>query len=119
MLLDAADELEPAIAELREAHRLAPGEWRPLNDLGTLLNARSREEPKRGNEAVKTLEQAAALAPPKELAPRYNLALAYWNAGSPAQARETIDDLLKGAPADHPVAAQARQFLEAVTRAGG
>ena len=117
MLLDTADQLEPAIAELREAHRLAPQEWRPLNDLGTLLNARSLAEQAGQDEAGEVLEQAADLAPAHELAPRYNLGLAYWNAGRPRDARRVIQRMLDDAPEGHPVTAQAQQFLEAVRRA--
>lgn len=110
MLFDAADRVDQAIAELREAHALAPKEWRPLNDLGSLLNARKSPE------AVATLEQAAALAP-DEAAPLYNLGLAYWTAGRAADARKAIERLLGRISAAHPVAPKARELLEAMKKA--
>ncbi|HEY3452864.1 MAG TPA: tetratricopeptide repeat protein [Myxococcales bacterium] len=107
MMLDAADRADAATSELRLAVKLAPEEWRPLNDLGTLLNS------KRSPEAVEMLERAARLAP-DELVPAYNLALAYWNAGRGKDARAAAEKLLGRAPASHPVAQKAREFLAAL-----
>ncbi len=107
MMYDAAGRADEAIGELREAVRLAPDQWRPLNDLGTLLNSR------RSPEAVELLERAARLAPDDPV-PAYNLALAYWNAGRGKDARAAAERLLEKAPASHPVAPKARELLAAL-----
>jgi tetratricopeptide (TPR) repeat protein len=114
MLYDAADKVELAIEELREAARLAPWEWKPFNDLGTLLNARARTDRKTADEAVEVLEKAVTLAPADELAPRYNLGLAYWNAGRRIEARSTLDEMIRTGPPDDRLVQQAREAASAM-----
>jgi tetratricopeptide (TPR) repeat protein len=117
-LYDMADRTDLAMADLREAMKLAPQEWKPRNDLGTLLNARAQTDPSAVPEAVEVLEAACKLAPASELAPRYNLALAYWNAGRKPEAQRTAAELVQGGPEGHPVVEQAREVLGAMETAG-
>jgi tetratricopeptide (TPR) repeat protein len=117
MLYDMADRVELAMADLREAARLAPQEWKPKNDLGTLLNAQAQKDKKAAVEAVAVLESACAVAPADELAPRYNLALAYWNAGRQADARRQADALVRSGPEGDRVVEQAREVLAAMDTA--
>jgi Flp pilus assembly protein TadD len=114
-----ADKLDLAIADLRKAAQIAPQEWKPKNDLGTMLNARAQSDRQAAAEAVQVLESASALAPAHELAPRYNLALAYWNANRKADARRTVEQLVRTGPAEHPVVEQAREALAAMASAAG
>jgi tetratricopeptide (TPR) repeat protein len=117
-LLDLADKQEAALAEARLAHRYAPHRWEPLNDLGVLLNGRGVKDPAVALEAVEVLRLAVELAPADELAPRYNLALAYWNAGRTEDARRTAEGLVRDGPPSDDVVALARDLLDAIRGAG-
>ena len=108
-ILDLADRPEEAAAALRRAHEVGPKEWQPLNDLGTLLNA-GVAEPVDGADAVAVLAEAAALAPSEEPGPRFNLGLAYWNAGRREEAQTAWEETA-AVNAEHPVAAQASAAL--------
>ncbi|MBI2568022.1 MAG: tetratricopeptide repeat protein [Candidatus Schekmanbacteria bacterium] len=119
MLYDMGNRADLAITDLRHAMRVAPQEWRPYNDLGTLLNAQARTNHGIAQEAVAVLESACRLAPQGEFAPRFNLALAYWNDGRPQQARETADALVQSGPAGNPIVEQARQVVTAIDSHAG
>lgn len=117
MILDAADRLDDAIAACRKAHQLSPEQWSPLNDLGYYLNAKSQQDPTCAREAVDVLTTASRLAPPSELAPQFNLALAYWNAKKPKDSLKTARAIVKaGSPGDQLVQ-QAEQLVQAIKAA--
>jgi hypothetical protein len=85
--------------------------------LGTLLNARAQEDKSVAGEAVEALQKACDLAPGDVLAPRYNLGLAFWNAGQPDDARKSMEQVVKAGPEGHKVVRQAREALEAIRSA--
>lgn len=111
---EMADKPERAMDDLRHAIRVAPHEWKPFNDLGTLLNARAQTDKSAAVEAVKVLERACELAPPEEPAPRYNLGLAFWNSDRPDEARQIMTQVAETGPPDHPVITLAREARDAM-----
>lgn len=111
LLLDMGDRPELAIRALRKAHQLAPKAWQPLNDLGDLLNSKSQIYPEVAQEAVDVLTAACLLAPAHEFAPRYNLALAYWNAGFQERAMQALKLLVQNHSKEHPIVQQAAEML--------
>lgn len=119
MLYDLADRPDAAMAELRQAIELAPQEWKPYNDLGMFLNERSKTHPEVAKEAVAALENATCLAPAGEPAPRFNLALAYWNAKRPNEARAAAEDLVRAIPPGHRLEKSARDLLAAFQKVSG
>lgn len=110
MLLDAADRLDEAITDLRLAAARAPDDWRPLNDLGCLLNTR------RDPEAHAVLTRAVALAP-DEVAPGYNLVLACLNANRREDAQRGARALLSKF-AEDPLARSLAKIAQAPSRRG-
>jgi len=116
-LLDAADKPEEAVNALKKAHQLAPQVWQPLNDLGDLLNAKVQSQPSVATQAVDVLTEACRLAPVEQLAPRYNLILAYWNAGHHQRAKEAAQLLVSSNDPKHPIVQQTQEVLQAINEA--
>jgi len=112
ILYDLADRPDRAITDLRRALRLAPEQWQPLNDLGLLLCAEAGARGEHSDEGVQLLRSASARAPTDELAPRYNLGLAYLAAGQQAAARRTVNDMVQRGPDDHALVARARTLID-------
>ncbi len=112
-LFDMGDRVDRALEDLARAHELAPHRWEPLNDRGTLLNALAQDDSARAEEAVECLKKAAHLAP-DEPSPRFNLALAYWNAGRREESRGLAQELVETLPETHSLWGRAREILEAM-----
>ncbi|MBE2249449.1 MAG: tetratricopeptide repeat protein [Myxococcus sp.] len=99
---------EKAEQAYRKAIALAPENFRPLVNLATLFveGAVAAQHA----EAVTLLEKAAALAPANEWRIPYNQALAWTRLGKRDRALELVRGLMKKAPADHPLVAEARKL---------
>jgi len=109
-ILEAAGRLERAKAALRRAVDLGRGEWRPRNDLALLMLS-GDPAPGAFDEAVRLLDEAAALAPPDEAAPHVNLALAALQAGDRRGAESRAREALSRSRPGGRVHAQAREIL--------
>lgn len=100
----------PAQVAYRTAVALTDREWRPRNNLGTLLLEEG--SPAAIREAQALLEQACALASEAErFVPRYNLALACWKLGERAASERHAREAAHLGPAGDPTVAEARRFL--------
>lgn len=86
--------------------------WKALTNLGELLAAEGLAE---GNQM---LEDAARKAPPNELEPRYNLALARWNRGDRAGARKVAEEVAKAKGGSESIRHEAKRFLAAMAKDG-
>lgn len=102
----------------RKAIEINPDHWKPLANLGALLVEMA--SPAKNAEAVPVLEQAQMLAPKGEWLVQHNLALAYVKLGKRERALELTRKILREAPADNPITAEARKLesnlLEAKAR---
>ena len=101
---------EKAEDAYRQAIRCAPGNWKPLMNLATLCI--ESKDPARYAEAVSLLNEALAVAPRGEWRLQYNLALAQVRLGQREPALALARGILRDAPAEDPVVAEA-QKLEA------
>lgn len=117
-LYEAVPAEQKAEEAYRQAIELAPDNWKPLANLAALfiqMDSRAKN-----SEAVPLLEQAQMLAPKGEWRVQYNLALAYTKLGKRERALELARKIQREAPANDPMAAEARKLesnlLEAATR---
>lgn len=103
------------VTEARRCYRASvtadPLAWEPLNNLAISLLEEGSPEALR--EARVLLDRAIRLgSTPDAIVTRYNLALACLKLGDKSGARNAANELIKSAPADHPMAAQARRVLK-------
>ncbi len=94
MVHDAAGRANRAEVAYRKAVDRAPDRWEPINNLGLVMLAQG--SPADVMEAEQLLRQAAALAGPTEVQPRFNLARALARGGHHADCRKVCDELLAG-----------------------
>ena len=110
-LHDAARDAAGARKAWRAAIECEPVAWEPINNLAVSL----LEEGSQPSlvEARALLERAVRLgARGDAIQIRYNLALACYRLGDSLGARRAAQELLKLAPADHPMATEARRVLK-------
>jgi tetratricopeptide (TPR) repeat protein len=107
-LYDAVPNEAEAEKAYRKALELAPGEWKAYANFGSLLVQST--DAKKYPEAKKLLEQAVSLAPPGELRPLYNLALAHVRLGDKARAKALAKEIQGKAPPDSVMHAEARKL---------
>ena len=103
------------VTEARRCYRssisIDPHAWEPLNNLA--LSLLEEGSPEALREARVLLDRAIRLgSAPDAIVTRYNLALACIKLGDKAGAKAAANELLKSAPAEHPMATQARRVLK-------
>lgn len=101
--------------EARRCYRAAivanPLAWEPLNNLAIMLLEEGGAESLK--EARTLLDRAIRLGTaPDAIVVRYNLALACFRLGDKLGTRRAAQELLKLAPVDHPMAAEAQRVLK-------
>lgn len=110
--------LADAIKDKKEARRLYraaitanPSAWEPLNNLAIMLLEDGK--PDALKEARTLLDRAILLGTaPDAIVVRYNLALACFKLGDKVGTRRAAQELLKLAPVDHPMAAEAQRVMK-------
>jgi tetratricopeptide (TPR) repeat protein len=110
-LYDALKDKREAKKEYRAAIECDRGAWEPLNNLSIMLLEEGT--PEAVSEARALLDRAARLGMRGDtILVRYNLALACFKLGDFAGARRAAQELLKLAPADHPMVNEAHRVLK-------
>jgi Flp pilus assembly protein TadD len=115
IIYESAGRPDAAKKAYRRGIEVAPAEWKCHTNLGLLL---STEKGPALEEALKLLERASHVAPPEELAPRLNLALALYKHGDARRARAVAQEVAKAEKGDPAVKEQASRFLVALAREG-
>lgn len=112
-LSDAIKDKKHAKKCYRAAIDANPHAWEPLNNLAIML---LEEGTKKAVEEAKSLLERAVRngVSPDAVVTHYNLALAHLKLGDSFSARRIAKELLKIAPADHPMAGEAQRMLKAV-----
>ncbi len=108
-IYEAAQKDDEAKACYRKAAKLAPRQWRPLNNLGYILNSEGGR--RQWMEAEEVLCRACSLCPVDEPRPFYNLALTQFNLEKYAAAQESCRQLLQILPETHELRADTERLL--------
>ncbi|MGV3623689.1 MAG: tetratricopeptide repeat protein [Archangium sp.] len=110
-LADAIKDKKEAKRRYRAAIVANPMAWEPLNNLAIMLLEEGGTDSLK--EARTLLDRAVQLgAAPDAIVVRYNLALACFRLGDKEGTRRAASELMKLAPADHPMANEAKRVMK-------